>query len=192
VVHARQGAWLARSPWGGRGPAVTDPEPPLQYLHLDDLAAAVALAATARPDAVLNVAPDGWLAGEEVRALAGPAPRIGLPGPLARRLQRARWENGPAGLPAGLRPLRGAIVPFEGVLPYLTHPWVVANDALRSLGWQPSSSNAEAFVAGTPAGPLTSMTPKRRQMVALGAAVVAIGAAITGIVAAVRRANRLP
>ena len=54
-------------------------DPPAQFLHLDDLAAAVVLAAEQRLDGVYNVAPDGWVAGERVRALAGAVPRLKLP-----------------------------------------------------------------------------------------------------------------
>ena len=49
-------------------------DPPAQFLHLDDLASAVVLAAEQQLDGVYNVAPDGWVAGERVRALAGAVP----------------------------------------------------------------------------------------------------------------------
>ncbi len=177
VVHEGQGGWLARSPWGGRGPALVDPEPPVQFLHLDDLVTAIDLAVATRHDGVLNVAPEGWLRAEDQRALAGPAPRLALPAPLARRVRRLQWDAGP-------------LVPFEGVVPYLCHPWVVASDALRALGWRPQWTNEEAFVAASPAGPLTGMNPKRRQMVALGGAAALIAAALAGVVVALRRADR--
>ncbi len=104
-------------------------DPPVQYVHLDDLADAVVLA-TDNPalDGPLNVAPDGWISGEQLRALAG-GPRIRLPERVVRRIARIR-----------------ATVP--GLTPYATHPWVVANDRLRAAGWVPAHSNEEAFVAG--------------------------------------------
>ena len=33
--------------------------------------------------------------------------------------------------------------------PYVRHPWVVANDRLRSTGWRPLHSNEEALVIAT-------------------------------------------
>ncbi|HUV11241.1 MAG TPA: hypothetical protein VMX12_09695, partial [Acidimicrobiia bacterium] len=35
-----------------------------------------------------------------------------------------------------------------GVLPYLQHPWVVANDRLKAIGWRPQHTNEEAVRAG--------------------------------------------
>ena len=53
------------------------------------------------------------------------------------------------------------------LLPYTVHPWVVANDRLRADGWAPTSSNEEAYVATHAAGPLATISPRRRQEIAL-------------------------
>jgi hypothetical protein len=37
------------------------------------------------------------------------------------------------------------------VLPYLVHPWVVANDRLRDAGWAPRHTNEEALLLAMPA-----------------------------------------
>ncbi|MGH2684102.1 MAG: NAD-dependent epimerase/dehydratase family protein [Actinomycetota bacterium] len=141
-------------------------EAPAQFVHLDDVASAVQLAVAQRLDGVFNVAPEGWIAGEQVRALAGPRPRVRLPERLARRLSERRWP---------------------GLLPYATDPWVVASDRLRAAGWHPRESNEEAFVAGHQPGPLANLSPKRRQELALAGAAVGIVGAVAGIVALVRR-----
>ena len=66
---------LATALVAGLGHRVAQVDPPSQFLHLDDLADAVVLAVRRRLDGVFNVAPDGWVAGERVRALSGERPR---------------------------------------------------------------------------------------------------------------------
>ena len=85
-------------------------------------------------------------------------------------LAKVRWRFGLAGAPPGL-------------VPYTVHPWVVANDRLRSLGWQAENTNEEAYVLGHQASALDKLTSRRRQQIALGVA-GGIVAAITGIVVA--------
>src|SRR5205085_2661564 len=80
---------------------------------------------------VYNVAPDGWVADETARALAGGVSRFSLPGWLARPLSRLGWILSRRGTPAGADP-------------WVTHPWVVANDRLRQAGWEPSHTHDEA------------------------------------------------
>ena len=148
---------------------VADPIPPVQYLHGDDLADAVVLACTAELDGVFNVAPDGWMSEEEARALTARPGRVRLP----RRLQ----------------PWLGPDVPKD-LLPYLLHPWVVANDRLRAEGWTPRYSSEEAFVAGAGVPRWQSLSLGRRQAIALGGAGGAIAAAAAAAVAAYRRRSR--
>ena len=148
---------------------VADPIPPVQYLHGDDLADAVVLACTAELDGVFNVAPDGWMSEEEAKALSAGPVRVRLP----RRLQ----------------PWLGPDVPKD-VLPYLLHPWVVANDRLRAEGWTPRYSSEEAFVAGAGVPRWQSLSLGRRQAIALGGAAGAVAAAAAAAVAAYRRRAR--
>ena len=144
-------------------------EAPAQFVHVDDVATAVELAVGERLEGVFNVAPEGWIAGDQVRALAGPRPRVRLPERLARRLSERRWP---------------------GLLPYATDPWVVASDRLRRAGWQPRESNEEAFVAGHRPGPLADLSPKRRQELALGAMALGVAGLVVGVVALLRRRRR--
>lgn len=153
-----------------------DDDPPAQYVHLDDLASAVALAATSALDGAYNVAPDGWISGEQLRALAG-GPRVRLPERIARLA--ARWRSRLA--PSSTHP---------GLLPYTQHPWVVANDRLRARGWVPEWSSEEAYVAGHPAAPWASISPQRRQELSLGALGVALVGSVVGAVALIRRRRR--
>ncbi|MEY2592245.1 MAG: hypothetical protein QOJ67_4229 [Acidimicrobiaceae bacterium] len=151
-------------------------DPPAQFLHLDDLATAVVLALSKGLDGPRNVAPDGWIGGEEVRALIG-GPRVRVPNAVAKRMAVLRWRLGGAPAPPGL-------------VPYTVHPWVIANDRMRAAGWAPSYSNEEALVAGTPASPWSTISPQRRQELALGGAVVGIAGTVTGVLLALRRARR--
>ncbi len=159
----------------GLGRRLAEADPPSQFLHLDDLASAVALAVEARLDGVYNVAPDGWIAGERVRALSGERPRLPLPERVGDLVAGLRW-----------RFQRGPIPP--GLLAYTREPWVVSNDRLRGAGWQPTVTNEQTYVEGTDAPWWTVVSPKRRQELALGAAVIGvIVAAVLGIVGGRRR-----
>lgn len=173
TVDASSAAWLARSPWSTTGLQVGDADPPRQFLHRDDLAAAVHLAVVGEFSGALNVAPDGWIPADGLRALAG-GPRVQLPAPVAQRVAAARWE-------AGL----GAVPP--GAVAATMFPWVVANDRLRAAGWQPTHTNEEAYVEADPGGRLSSLTPKQRQLASLGAVVAAAAGVALGVVWAVRR-----
>jgi len=145
---------------------VADPIPPVQYLHGDDLVDAVVLACTAELDGVFNVAPDGWMSEDEAKALTAGPGRVRVP----RRLQ----------------PLLGPDVP-DVVLPYLLHPWVVANDRLRAHGWTPRYSSEEAFVAGAGVPRWQSLSLGRRQAIALGGVAAGIGAGVAAGIAIYRR-----
>jgi nucleoside-diphosphate-sugar epimerase len=155
---------------------VSSDDPPAQYVHLDDVASAVVLAWRNRLDGPFNVAPDGWIPGDQVRALAG-VPPVRVPDPVAQRLAWARWKLGLSSTPPGL-------------LPYTIHPWVVANDRLKAAGWSPTSTNEEAYVAGHRPAPWALLSPQRRQELALGAAAAALAAVGAGTVALIRRARR--
>lgn len=168
---------LARALAAGIGRRLGEDDVPAQFLHLDDLANAVVHATVNRLDGVYNVAPDGWVPGVRVRALAGHPPRLRLPAPVARVVDDVRWRFQRGPIPPGLRP-------------YTQSPWMIANDRLRSTGWAPSVTNEQAFVEGTEARWWTMLTPKRKQEIALGAMVVAALALTVGGIAAVRRARR--
>jgi nucleoside-diphosphate-sugar epimerase len=164
---------LAAALAAGFGQRLGEDDPPAQFLHLDDLASAVVLAIDHRLDGVFNVAPDGWVAGERVRALTGARPRIRLPDRLATILAAVRWRFQRGPIPPGLRS-------------YTREPWLVANDRLKAQGWRPTVTNEQAYVEGTEARWWTMITPKRRQELTLGGMGVLSVAAAIGMVSSIR------
>lgn len=158
--------------WG-----IGDGEGPVQFVHVDDVAGAVVLAVDRRLDGVYNVAPDDWLGGEQVQVLTGTPVRPPVPPALAGALARWCWSRGLGGVAAEM-------------VPYATHPWVVAGDRLRAEGWEPAHSCAETLVEAFPATPWTSFAARTRRVLSLGAgAVVGLGAPI--VVMAIRGRHRI-
>jgi nucleoside-diphosphate-sugar epimerase len=168
---------LAAAMAAGMGQRFGEDDPPAQFLHIDDLAAAVLLAAERQLDGVYNVAPDGAVAGERVRALAGAVPRLKLPERLTEVIGNLRWrfERGP--IPPGLRS-------------YTRWSWLVANDRLKAEGWSPTVTNEQAYVEGTEAKWWTMVSPKRRQEIALGGLAMVVVTVGLVVWRAVRRAHR--
>ena len=166
--------WLIRA----LRPAPTVPdladEPPVQFLHLDDLASAVTLAGEKRLDGAFNVAPEQAIPGEEVRSLTGVGPRVRLPEKTADRFARWRFRSGLGSTPPEL-------------VPYTLYSWIVASDGLRSAGWRPAVSSEEAAVEAHQAGPWATLSPRRRQEIALGVAGVGVAGAAAGAAWAIRR-----
>ncbi|MCU0260662.1 MAG: NAD-dependent epimerase/dehydratase family protein, partial [Ilumatobacteraceae bacterium] len=154
---------LARALAAGFGQRFGEDDPDAQFVHLDDVASAVVLAVERRLDGVYNVAPDGAIPGERVRALTGDQWRIPLPDRVAEAIGALRWRFQRGPIPPGLRP-------------YTREPWVVANDKLRAEGWVPTVTNEQAYVEGTEARWWTMVTPKRRQELALAGTVIGIAA----------------
>jgi UDP-glucose 4-epimerase len=147
----------------GRPPLrVRGANPPVQAVHVDDLVAALALVVLGDHPGTFNVASDGWLEPAEVQALVGRWGMPPLPRQLLERALRLTWRVGIGDVP-------------PGVLPYLMHPWVIANDRLRNLGWAPRHGNDAAIVDG-----LDSLGPARsRRPLAVLAAGALAGAGVT-------------
>ena len=168
---------LAKLLHSARVGIAADGDPPVQYLHVDDLAAAVACVVLSGFDGVANVAPDGWIPPDALNDLEGPRPRLRVPSWLAQALAALRWRAGLAPIP-------------PGIIAYTSHSWVVANDRIRSLGWSAVHSNEQAWVVSHDPGPLDRIPAGRRQQLALGAA----GSLLAGIaalaVAVLQRARR--
>jgi nucleoside-diphosphate-sugar epimerase len=126
---------LGRPPLRVRGAA-----PPVQVVHVDDLAGALALVATRDLPGTYNVAADGWLEAGEARDLVPRSSAPALPVETLERWLRRTWELGLGDVP-------------PGIVPYLVHPWVISNERLRAAGWSPAHGNADAIaeaVAGLP------------------------------------------
>jgi nucleoside-diphosphate-sugar epimerase len=151
-------------------------EPPMQFAHEEDVAAALHLAVTKELPGAYNVAPDGWLTSDEIITLSGKK-RVELPEAVAFSLAERLWRVGLTEAP-------------PGELQYVMHPWVIDNAKLKAAGWQPRHTNEAALAASLEA---------HRPWVALGRARVrkddlAKGAAATlgvvGAMALVRRSRK--
>jgi UDP-glucose 4-epimerase len=149
-------------------------DPPAQFLHIDDLASAIDVARRRHLDGAFNVAPDSAIPGDQVRSLTGAGPKVRLPERMAERFTQWRFRSGLGPTPPEL-------------VPYTLHPWVVANDGLRAAGWTPQVTNEEACVDAHEAGPWATMSPRRRQELALGVAGVGVAGVVTGGALALRR-----
>jgi nucleoside-diphosphate-sugar epimerase len=158
---------LARALTAGFGQRFGEADPGAQFVHHADVASAVALAVVERLDGVFNVAPDGSIPGERVRALSGQRWRIPLPDRLSEVVGALRWRFQRGPIPPGLRS-------------YTRHPWSIANDKLRAEGWEPTVTGEQAYVESTETRWWVSITPKRRQELALGTLV----ALVLGVLAA--------
>jgi nucleoside-diphosphate-sugar epimerase len=151
-------------------------EPPLQLVHEDDVASAIALAVRDDLDGVYNVASDGWLSGEEVIRLSGKK-RVELPEAVAFSMAERLWKTGLTTAP-------------PGELHYLMHPWVVDASKLMQTGWTPRYSNREALLETVEAHRnwiTVGRARVRKDSLAKGAAAT-LGA--VGAMALVRRARR--
>jgi nucleoside-diphosphate-sugar epimerase len=166
AVDAESESWLAVSPWSARACRTSGTSRASQFVHLDDLAGAIDHARRQQLDGVYNVAPDGWLPAEALADLAGPVGRLHLPPALALRLRALRERFGAS-----------HVAPERA---YVDHDWVVANDRLRATGWEPGLRSEEVYVEADPGGPLAAMSPRRRQVLSLGALAGAVLAAVGG------------
>lgn len=152
---------------------------PVQFLHHEDLASAVTLASVKSLCSVYNVAPGGWIGPEVFRDLLAEA-GFAWPEPVKEAITR---------LGLAVPPLR--VEP--GLDAYVTFPWVIANDRLRSVGWEPEFSNEETFVLGHPQPGWVQFGRRRRQeltMAVLGLAAAATATAAVHLARSVGRVGR--
>jgi nucleoside-diphosphate-sugar epimerase len=160
-----------------RSPRGVEGNRPVQYLHVDDLAAAVVLAVTQRLDGVFNVAPDAGVREDVARELAGGLAKVALPSRLAGAVAIWSWDLWRTGIP-------------KEALPYSIHPWVIAADRIRARGWQPRYSSEEALVATDLRPHWDDLPPGRRQnytMILLAGGVTAVLGSLTAAVLGWRR-----
>ncbi|MCY3786330.1 MAG: NAD-dependent epimerase/dehydratase family protein [bacterium] len=180
AVAPGESSWVARILRASVTVAAGDDDPPVQFLHLDDLAAAVESAVLGDLSGAYNVAPDGYVSAGDLRQLSGTVRGLRVPPQVASWLARFRWRWRLAPTP-------------PGVVPYTRFPWVTSNARLRAAGWQPRHSNEECYIDAHHAKPwaiTTSSVMQRRSLTVLAAAgAVALGIAI-GVMARARRAGR--
>jgi nucleoside-diphosphate-sugar epimerase len=181
VTVGSSGPALYQALAGTRAPQPEDSTRPMQFLDVDDLAAAIVFAWEHQLVGVYNVAPDGWLTHDRARAIIGGVTRLRLPGRLAATVAAIGWRVLRTGTPTEAQP-------------YSVHPWVIANDRLRGAGWVPERSNEEALVSNDDRSHWSDLSPSRRQEVALAAAagglLAIVGGAVAGAVSIVAKARR--
>jgi UDP-glucose 4-epimerase len=170
VTVGSAGPPLYRALAGTALPPAGDDSRPMQFLHVDDLAAAVIAAHANQLRGVYNVAPDGWITEDTARNLAGGVARVRLPSRVVRAATAWAWD------------LWGKGTPREA-LPYAEYPWVVANDRLRATGWVPRYTNEEALVSSHEGSLLGDLSPNRRLTIGLAVGVAAGLGALAAIAA---------
>ncbi len=184
VVAPGDDSSLARALGGLSGPRKAGEARLVQFVHVHDVASAVIACATSPSpvDGPLNVAPEGWIDDAVAAALAGAVlPPPAVPPRLVRPARRLLWALGISTTPPEAES-------------YATHPWVIAADRLRALGWAPSHTTEEALVATTSCSTLANLSPKRRQELLLVVATASTGfvliTLLTLIAQALRRARQ--
>jgi UDP-glucose 4-epimerase len=114
-----------------RLPVVKGHRPPVQFVHLDDIIAAIVHATDQRLVGAYNVCAEGWLSFDEVVAIAGKH-IVEVPEEVAVETAGRAWSLGLTELPPGM-------------VAHLMHPWVMSPDALIATGWRPRHSNRDAL-----------------------------------------------
>jgi nucleoside-diphosphate-sugar epimerase len=130
VVGADADNLLTRALQGSRLLVVKGHTPPVQFVHVDDVAAAIALAVRSDMVGPYNVACEGWLSTDELRRLLHHRV-LEVPEEIAFTATDRSHALGLSRLPAS-------------ALSWVMWPWVVAVDRLLDAGWQPSISNRDA------------------------------------------------
>lgn len=166
-------------------------EVPVQFLHMDDLAAAVELCVVGDLTGVYNVAPQGWISSGTALDLAGRTHWFNVPEQLLGRLATWWWKKGPAVPRTGVLSLGNGSAPISpGLLRYARFSWVVASDRLRAAGWSPQFTSEQAFVSGHKSPPWGMLDSRRRQQIALFGAVAGGLGLAWGVLAFARRLIR--
>jgi len=106
-------------------------DPPLQFVHEEDVARALHHAVGATLDGPFNLAPADHIGVDEMLAIIG-RKRISLAEPSAYGMAEKLWSAGLGEAPAGM-------------LHYLMHPWVVSPAKLVATGFRCERSSTDAF-----------------------------------------------
>lgn len=114
-----------------RFPAVRGHRPPMQFVHVDDVASALAHAVEHDLPGAYNVSSEGWLSFDEVVAVGGRRV-LELPEEVAHSAAQRMWRLGIGEAP-------------PGQLNYIMHPWVLSVDKLVATGWRPRHTNRDAL-----------------------------------------------
>lgn len=107
--------------------------PPFQFVHEEDVAAALLFAVENEIDGPFNLAPDDWMASDDILAVVG-RKRVELPEAAAFSLAERLWSMNLSEAPAGM-------------LHYVMYPWVVSPEKLQSAGFKCAFSTSDALNA---------------------------------------------
>jgi UDP-glucose 4-epimerase len=107
--------------------------PPFQFVHEDDVAAALLFAVENELDGPYNLAPNDWMSSDDILAVVG-RKRLDLPEPAAFSLAERLWSMNMSEAPAGM-------------LHYVMYPWVVSPEKLQSAGFKCVFSTSDALNA---------------------------------------------
>jgi UDP-glucose 4-epimerase len=110
---------------------VRDHNTPFQFVHEDDVTAALVFAIQNDIDGAFNLAPSDRLTADEIARLLGRR-MVQLPEPAVFSLSERLWKAGLAEAPAGM-------------IHYVMHSWVMAPDKLAGAGFTPQRSTLEAL-----------------------------------------------
>ena len=111
--------------------AVKDHAPPFQFVHEDDVVAALVFAVYGHLDGDYNLTPRGWLESDEASGLIGRG-RTELSERVAFSLMDRLWAKGLTDAPSGM-------------LHYVMHPWVMSGAKLAEAGFVCERSNADTL-----------------------------------------------
>jgi UDP-glucose 4-epimerase len=108
------------------------PDPGIQFVHEDDVVAAVVALLDGRLSGAFNVAGDGVMSVDECASIVG-LPRRRVPMRAYRRFASLMWR------------LRASEAP-PGSLDFALYPWIVSADKLKEVaGWAPRFTSRETF-----------------------------------------------
>ena len=114
-------------------PTVAGHEPPMQFVHEDDVKGALVFAVFNEIHGAFNLTSNGWLENSEIFVHAGRR-RLPLPEPIAFEIAEKMWSAGLAEAPGGM-------------LHYVMHPWVMSGEKLAQAGFRCERSSLDAFLA---------------------------------------------
>ena len=107
-------------------------DPPLQFVHVDDVAEALIRLLDGRHAGAFNVAADGYISLVEASDLIG-LKRRRVPYRVFKRLAAGLWRARVSEAPAGQ-------------LEFAIHPWVASNEKIKAAtGWSPQWTSREVF-----------------------------------------------
>lgn len=147
-------------PFGSEGRLV-------QFLHVDDLASAIAHILSHRLYGTYNVAADAGVSEEVAGALATGSASLPLPAAARSVLAAWYWRVARRGAPPGAKA-------------YAEHSWVISAGKLRDSGWRPEYTSEQALVVSDERDHWDDLPQGRRVGLTLAAAGFAVAATGAG------------